>query len=180
MTATIGYTISNTINFQDAEIGDVPDPSTTLTPIYGNRNFSFDLNFSGTEDSSGNPIVITSVVTVAPTYLITSNVLATVTITKDPAQLVFPDEQYNFIRFETQEEFSYQNLDNIEQGLSIISWDTPTNEVITAYYEFVITYDVPLDSLTNQTALVLLNQELYWDFAPGLAKMQEQVTNSEY
>jgi hypothetical protein len=178
MTITISYTISDEVNFEDVGLGE-PDPLTTLTPIYGNRDWSFKLNFSGVEDSTGNSISITNITTSTPSYINSSYSLATVTLSKNPSELIFPGEQYRFVRFETQELFTYVDISNLPSGLSIIGWDTPTQEEITATYVFTITYDVPLSGLTGQTEIYTLVQDLYWDFEPGWIKLQQQVSNSE-
>lgn len=178
MAIVIVYTISNEENFEEVGLGE-PDPLTTLTPIYGNRDFSFDLNFSGTDDETGNPIEITGITVSAPDYILSSYNSSTITILKDPGQLIFEGEKYRFIRFETQETFEYENLNDIEEGLSIVGWDTPTEEVVIPLYEFTITYDIPLDFLTDQVTTFTLEQELHWDYLPGWTNLQQQVSNSE-
>lgn len=178
MTVTIEHTVSDQINFEDVGLGE-PDPLTTLTPIYGNRDWSFKLNFTGSEDETDNPIEITNISVSAPSYVNYSYSSSSVTLSKKPGTAIFPGEQYRFVRFETQELFTYEDLSDLPGGLSVIGWDTPSIEQVTATYTFTITYDVPLSSLTNQTKTYTLNQDLYWDFEPGWVKLQQQVVNSE-
>lgn len=179
MTVTISYTLQNTNSeYEVVDLG-FPDPLTTLESIYGNRNWSFDLSFSGVDDATGDPISITSVSTAKPDYVLETSALNVVSLYKNPALLVFPGEQYRFVKFSTQEEFVYEDLSSLPEGLSIIGWDTPSQEEITGSYTFTISYDIPAQSITNQTATLFLNQDFIWDFAPGFAKLQQQVTNSE-
>lgn len=178
MSATISYSISNKVDFEEVGLG-APDPLTTLPTIYGNRNWSFKLNFTGTENTTGNSITITNVITSAPTYVDSSYSSSSVTLSKNLNALIFPGEQYRFVNFETQELFTYEDISSLPSGLSVIGWDTPSEEVIIANYSFEIIYDVPLSGLTNQTEIFTLNQELHWDFEPGWIKLQQLVSNSE-
>lgn len=179
MTVTISYTLENTNGeYEVVDLG-FPDPLTTLEGIYGNRDWSFDLVFSGLDDTTGDPISIINISTTTPEYVLETNAANTVTLYRNPASAVFPGEQYRFVNFDSQEEFTFTDLTNLPDGLSIIAWDTPSQEEITGAYVFTITYDIPTQSITNQTTTFSLSQDFIWDFAPGFAKLQQQVTNSE-
>jgi len=177
MAVTFSYTVSNKVNFEEVGLG-TPNPLTTLEPIYGNINWSFRLNFTGAENITGNPATITNVSTSAPSYVNSLYSSSAVTLSKNPNELVFTGEQYRFVRFETQEVFTYEDLNNLPGGLSVIGWDTPIQEQITAIYVFTITYNIPLSGLIGQTQTYTLDQDLYWDFEPGWIKLQQQISNS--
>lgn len=179
MTVTITYTVQNTNSeYEVVDLG-FPDPLTTLEGIYGNRNWSFDLVFSGTENATGDPISITNISTTTPGYVLETSTTNTVTLYKNPASLVFPGEQYRFVNFDSQEEFTFTDLTNLPAGLSVIGWDTPTQEEVTGTHVFTIMYNIPTSNIFNQTTTMTLNQDFIWDFAPGFAKLQQQVSNSE-
>jgi hypothetical protein len=179
MTVTVTYTLQNTNSEYEVVGLGTPDPLTTLEGIYGNRDWSFDLVFSGSDDTTGDSISIISIVTTTPEYVLETNTTDTVTLYRNPASLVFPGEQYRFVNFNSQEEFTFTDLTSLPEGLSVIGWDTPAQEEITGSYTFTITYDIPAQFITNQTTIVTLSQDFIWDFAPGFAKLQQQVTNSE-
>jgi hypothetical protein len=178
MTVIVTYTLQNTNSeYEVVDLG-TPDPLTTLEGIYGNRDWSFDLVFSGSDDVSGNPILITGIVTTKPNYVLASNAGNTVTLSKAAGVLIFPGEQYRFVKFETQESFTYQDLSSIEEGLSVIGWDTPTQEEVTANYSFLISYTIP-PSVTVEETTVALEQTFYWDFEPGWQNLQQLVSESD-
>lgn len=180
MTATISYIVQNTNNeYEEAGLGTL-DPLTTLEGIYGNRDWSFELAFSGTDSTQGDPISITSIATTKPTYVLVSNTANVVSMSKNPAELIFPGEGYRFVTFGSTTETTYIDLTNLPEGLNVIAWDTPSIKQLTATYTFDIMYDVPNQSLIDQTTTVTLTQDFFWDFASGAAKLQQQVANSEY
>lgn len=181
MATTISYTLENTNEVYEVVDLGFPDPLTTLEAIYGNRDWSFDLVFSGTDNTNGtdDPISITSISTVSPDYVLKTNVANTVTLYKNPALLVFPGEQYRFVNFSSQESFTFEDLTDLPEGLSVVGWDTPEDELITGTYTFTITYDIPLQFRTDETAAMTLSQDFIWDQVPGFAKLQQQVANSE-
>lgn len=189
MTVTFSYTISNEVNFEDVGLGDIPDPLTTLTPIYGNRDWSFDITFTADGGDANTFVFINNIETTTPPYAdSTYDGFFTVTISKKPDETIFPGEQYRFVKFQTQELFTYIDVDNIQDGLSVIGWDTPTEEVVSTSYTFTITYDMIIlgansevanTEFFDQTAIITLGQELYWDYEPGWTKLLQLVASSE-
>ena len=180
MTVAISYIVQNTNNeYEEAGLGTL-DPLTTLEGIYGNRDWSFELAFSGADSTQGDQISITSIATIAPTYVLVSNTANVVSMSKNPSELIFPGEGYRFVTFGSTEETTYTDLSELPEGLNVIAWDTPTIKQLTASYTFNIIYDIPNQSLLDQTATVLLTQDFFWDFVSGAAKLQQQVANSEY
>jgi hypothetical protein len=181
MSVAISYIVQNTNNeYEEAGLGTL-DPLTTLEGIYGNRDWSFELAFGGTDSTQGDPISVTSIVATTPTYVINSNVANNVvSMSKNPAELIFPGEGYRFVTFGSTEETTYTDLSELPEGLNVVGWDTPPTKRLTATYTFDIMYDVPNQSLLGQTATVTLAQDFFWDFVSGAAKLQQQVSNSEY
>jgi hypothetical protein len=180
MTVAISYIVQNTNSeYEEAGLGTL-DPLTTLEGIYGNRDWSFELAFSGTDSTQGDPISVTSITATAPSYVLVSNTANIVSMSKNPNELIFPGEGYQFVTFGSIEETTYTNLTNLPEGLNVVSWTTPPIKQLTATYTFDIMYDVPNQSLINQTATVSLTQDFFWDFVSGAAKLQQQVANSEY
>ena len=180
MTVAISYVVQNTNSeYEETGLG-ILDPLTTLEGIYGNRDWSFELSFSGSDSTQGDPISITSIATIAPTYVIRSNSANVVSMSKNPSELIFPGEGYRFVTFGSIIETTYIDLSELPEGLNVIAWDTPTIKQLTASYTFNIIYDIPNQSLLDQTATVLLTQDFFWDFVSGAAKLQQQVANSEY
>ena len=179
MTVSIEYILQNTNGEYEVVGLGTPDPLTTLEGIYGNRDWSFDLVFSGSDDITGDPISITSIFVGTSSPVLFTNTSNTVTLYKDPDRIVFPGEQYRFVDFETQEQYTLTDLTLVPANTSIIGWDTPSQEEITASYTFLITYDIPNQLITNQIKPVYLTQDLFWDFQPGFTKLQQQVANSE-
>lgn len=180
MAVTISYIVQNTNNeYEEAGLG-ILDPLTTLEGIYGNRDWSFELAFSGIYSTQGDPISITSIATTAPTYVLVSNAANVISMSKNPAEFIFPVEGYRFVTFGSIVETTYTDLTDLPAGLNVIAWDTPTIKQLTASYTFSIIYNVPNQSLLNQTATVTLTQDFFWDFVSGAAKLQQQVANSEY
>lgn len=180
MTVAISYIVQNTNNeYEEAGLG-IPDPLTTLEGIYGNRDWSFELAFSGADSTQGDPISVTSIATTAPTYVLVSNTANVVSMSKNPAELIFPGEGYKFVTFGSTVETTYTDLTNLPEGLNVIAWNTPPIKQLTATYTFDIMYDIPNQSLVDQTATVTLTQDFFWDFTSGATKLQQQVANSEY
>jgi hypothetical protein len=99
-----------------------------------------------------------------------------VTLSKNPGSVVFPGEQYRFVKFLPQELFTYTDTSELPEGLSVIGWDTPTQEEITINYSFLITYGS--GSFINQITFTL-EQTFYWDFRPGWENLQQLVAISE-
>lgn len=177
MPVTISYAISNEVNFVEVGLG-VIDPLTTLPDIYGNADWSFDLSFSGADETTGDPIVITDILATVPGYVSTQYPTPNVVrLSKAAGKSVFPGEQYRLVRFETQENFVYEDVSDIEEGLSVVGWDTPSQEEVNPTYSFLISYTIPLQGTSGQTTFTL-DQTLYWNFAPGWATLQQLVANS--
>lgn len=181
MTVTISYIVQNTNNEYEEAGLDILDPLTTLEGIYGNRDWSFELAFSGIYSTQGDPISITSIATTAPSYVTKSNVANNViSMSKNPNELIFTEESYEFVTFGSTEKTIYTDLSELPEGLNVVGWNTPPIKRLTATYTFDIIYNVPNQSLVNQTATVTLAQDFFWDFVFGAAKLQQQVANSEY
>lgn len=177
MTVTISYNVSNEVNFQG--VGFTVDPLSTLPGIYGNVEWSFDLTFSGTSGENQDPILIDSIVASVPEYVSVSYPSSDVVrMSKATGENIFPGEKYRFVRFETQELFEYEDVSSIEDGLSVIGWDTPSQEEVNPTYSFLISYTVPQTQSSGETTFSL-SQTLYWNFAPGWAKLQQLVQESD-
>lgn len=171
---TVSYTISNQNNVEEVGLG-TPDPLTSLNSIYGNANWSFDLNFTATDGI--NPGTITDIVPTLPSYVDNTVSGAAVTLTKNSEEL-FPGSSYNFVVFGNTAvtAISESALPSANTaGLEIVGWDTPSVAEVTASYSFEVTYDVPLSGLSNQTETLTLSQELIWDHQTGLDLMLEKV-----
>jgi hypothetical protein len=180
MTVAISYIVQNT-NSEYEEAGlEILDPLTTLEGIYGNRDWSFELAFSGVDSTQGDPISITSIATTVPSYVLVSNTANIVSMSKNPNELIFLGEGYKFVTFGSTVETTYTDLTNLPEGLNVVAWTTPPIKQLTATYTFNIIYNIPNQSLLNQTTTVTLTQDFFWDFVSGAAKLQQQVANSEY
>lgn len=207
MPVTFTYTLQNK-NSQYEEVGlGTPDPLTTLEPIYGNKEWSFDMVFAGTYDNGQqiDPIVITRIITIlgrgsnssfanlnaikatgpAGVPVIVNGVTYysisgnTITLYKAPGEGMFPGEKYRFIDFYNQTESEYENVSNLPPGLSVIGWDTPIHEEVTYDLAFAIEFDVPNQNIIAVADAYVLGFTLVWDFEEGWNILQQQVANSE-
>ena len=186
--ADVTYVLENQ-NEEYSEVGlGTLDPLTTLEGIYGNKQWSFDLNFTVTDgelDPSTEP-AITDISVDLPTY-ISSNYTANsgiITLFKNEENPF--EESYTFFDHVNLASSTIVDLDTANtDGLSITSWNTPEVKDIDQTYSFNITYDVinsTSGTVVSSGNIVTksLDQTLYWDFEAGLAKMQEQVEKSEF
>ena len=179
---SVSYSITNKVNWEEVGLGE-PDPLTTLEPIIGNKDFSFDVVFTVTDDSTGDPgtiktISISTSNKVSTLYLYGNNYM---NISRNPAVDTFTGEKYRFVDFGSTDQIEYTSGEVATantDGLCVVGWDTPSEKVITINYNFTITYDTI--SATNQTETLNLSQDLHWDFQDGFAELQQQVSNSEF
>lgn len=177
---TVSYSISNTVNFTQTGFS-FTDPQTMFPSIWGNVDFGFTVTFSVTEGT----VVEVDTSTVPPPYtaeIISAN---SIRITRNPNHETFPNEYYDFVRFENdfqdkiEERFLPQEAQDFDPELTVFLWNTPSIEVVTNTLQFNIKYFDDM-LMIEQTVNKEYTQELHWLQTAGLNSLVDFVQRSKY
>lgn len=176
----VSYSISNTTNFTDVGFGFV-DPETMFPSIWGNVDFGFTVTFSVTEGT----VVEVDVSAVPSPYTVEVISPNSVRIERNPNNNTFPNEYYDFVRFENdfqdkiEERLLPQEAENFDSESTVFLWNTPSIEVVTNTLQFNIKYfddSLMIEQTTNKD----YTQELHWLQTAGLNNLIDFVQRSKY
>ena len=172
------YSITDVINYQLTGIGH--DAGTEFPIIYGNFDFGYTVNFI---PPSGFVITGVSVVS-SPDYTDeTANSADSIRIEIGGAAAIFPNEKYNFVRFDYNPQIKKTSTlipQNVDQSLvddSIYEWVVPEQQEITGTYVFSITY-LEISTFIVSSETKTYTQTLMWSQFPGLIILDNLVDRS--
>ena len=172
------YSITDTTNYELTGIGH--DSEVEFPIIYGNFNFGYTVNFIA---PTGFVVTGVSVVS-SPEYTTeTANSASSVRIEKNDIVEIFPNEEYDFVRFDYNPQIKYtstlipQKVDESLVDDSVYQWKTPENEEITGTYVFSVTY-LETATMAVSTEIETYTQTLMWSQFPGLIILDDLVDRS--
>lgn len=178
---TVEFTISNKSFFPGMEglpsILDNDDVilDSIFESIYGNVNFSFNVNFV-VRDDENNILDISAIeLTQKPNFVSTSSVDSnSINLHKNNIK-AFEIEEYNF-SYHVDSEGIVEVTDDPEYLNSFISeWIPPSIVIKDVNYTFDITHKLDPISETNTITTIIIPQKVYWYYKPSLDLFEEYV-----
>lgn len=175
----ISYAITaNNESFQLVGLSPDPDPSVEFPAIIGNIPFSFTVSFGAENAIEYNSLTVNSKPEYVTVTVVSNNA---VIIERDLDYTLFPDENYDFVRYsddyKSNTDFTFtigEYRDANKEGLNLYAWNTPSQKTITGAYSFTMEYTTLDDSTeTDQITAFTFNQEYQWDSNPGLVILNE-------